>query len=150
MTAEDRYHVKRGLSRADRHALSAKYQCNCRVDWGKGREKCIHYLRIHPNGSLIHHTVCDSDYHKLKIRNQYVRDNIEACDLMKERKKNVKLWQRLKAARQKKVSDYAKKHGISHMKATWELEWFDMLDQEEYDAMRIESEPYIPVSVEEE
>ena len=69
---------------------------------------------------------------------------------MAERKKNVKLWQRLKAAHAKKTSDYAKKHGLSHSQAALEMEYFDMLDKELEEIIRLESAPYIPSSGEEE
>ena len=69
---------------------------------------------------------------------------------MAERKKNVKLWQRLKAAHAKKTSDYAKKHGLSHAQAALEMEYFDMLDKELMAIIRQESEPYVASSSEEE
>lgn len=69
---------------------------------------------------------------------------------MAERKKNVKLWQRLKAAHSKKVSDYARKHGLSIAQASIEMEYFDMLDKELTEIMRLESVPYIASSSEEE
>ena len=69
---------------------------------------------------------------------------------MAERRKNVKLWQRLKAAHAKKTSDYAKKHGLSHSQAALEMEYFDMLDKELLEIIRQESAPYIPASDQEE
>lgn len=69
---------------------------------------------------------------------------------MAERKKNVKLWQRLKAAHAKKTSDYARKHGLTNAQAAIEMEYFDMLDRELMAIIRQESEPYVESSSEEE
>ena len=69
---------------------------------------------------------------------------------MSERKKNVKLWQRLKAAHRKKTSDYARKHGLSIAQASLEMEYFDMLDKELTEIIRAESAPYISSTSEEE
>ena len=69
---------------------------------------------------------------------------------MVERKKNVKLWQRLKAAHRKKTSDYARKHGLSIAQASLEMEYFDMMDKELEEILRIESAPYISESDSEE
>lgn len=69
---------------------------------------------------------------------------------MAERKKNVKLWQRLKAAHNKKVSDYARKHGLSIAQASIEMEYFDMLDKEITELIRLESVPYFSESDSEE
>ena len=69
---------------------------------------------------------------------------------MSERKKNVKLWQRLKAAHRKKTTDYARKHGLSAAQAALEMEYFDMLDKELAEIIRIESAPYISGSDSEE
>ena len=69
---------------------------------------------------------------------------------MAERKKNVKLWQRLKAAHRKKTSDYARKHGLSVDQAALEMEYFDMLDKELIEIMRQESAPFLPPGGEEE
>ena len=69
---------------------------------------------------------------------------------MAERKKNVKLWRRLKAAHRKKTTDYARKHGLSAAQAALEMEYFDMLDKELEEIIRIESAPYIPVDDQEE
>lgn len=69
---------------------------------------------------------------------------------MSERKKNVKLWQRLRAAHRKKTSDYARKHGLSHSQAALEMEYFDMLDKEVLAMLRQESAPYISGSDSEE
>ena len=54
---------------------------------------------------------------------------------MAERKKNVKLWQRLKAAHNKKISDYAKSQGISNKKALAEIEMLEALHRAEADAL---------------
>ena len=50
---------------------------------------------------------------------------------MAERKKNAKLWQKLQAARKRKVRAFAKKHGISFVQAEMELERYALLDLED-------------------
>ena len=57
---------------------------------------------------------------------------------MTERKKNVKLWQRLKAAHNAKIRAFAKKHGISMKQARLELDRYEMMDQEDQEFLRQE------------
>lgn len=138
MSAEDRYHVKRYLSRTDRKALSAKYQCTCRHDWGKGMQPAVHYLRVLPNGKLDHTTLCEHPSHLKGVREQYHREHINGSGLMTERKKNLKLWQKLKAAYDAKVRAYAKLHGITFEQAQLELNRYAMMDQEDQEFLQQE------------
>jgi hypothetical protein len=102
------------------------------------------------DGKLVHHTLCENGFHLQGVRKQYFNEYISGSGLMAERKKNVKLWQRLKAAHAKKTSDYARKHGLSIDQASIEMEYFDMLDRELMAIIRQESEPYVVSSSEEE
>ncbi len=150
MTAEDRYYVKKYLLRTDKNSLHGKYQCKCRHDWGKGMQPSVHYLHVRGDGKLEHITLCEVPWHREEIVKQYRGDTIGRSGLMTERKKNVKLWQRLKAAHAKKTNAYARKHGLSAAQAALEMEYFDMLDKELREIIRQESAPYIPASDQEE
>jgi hypothetical protein len=102
------------------------------------------------NGKLVHHTLCENDIHLQGVRKQYFNEYIGGSGLMAERKKNVKLWQRLKALHREKTHSYARKHGLSYDQASLEMEYFDMLDKEIAALIRAESVPYISSKIEEE
>ena len=138
MTAEDRYYVKKYLSRTDRKALVGRYQCTCRHDWGKGMQPAVHYLRVTPDGKIDHTTLCGNARHLQGIRDQYFSEHINGSAVMSERKKNLKLWQKLKAAYNAKVRAYAKLHGITFEKAQLELNRYAMMDQEDQEFLREE------------
>ena len=138
MTAEDRYYVKKHLSRTNKRSLRGTYWCTCRHDWGKGRQPAVHYLWIRGDGELEHTTLCDYQYHLKEIRKQFLDEHVNRGGLMTERKKNVKLWQRLKAAHNAKVRAFAKKHGISMKQAQLELNRYEMMDQEDQEFLQQE------------
>lgn len=62
--------------------------------------------------------------------------------IVHERQKNNSFWKGLYASQRADVYEYARKHGLSHEKASLELELWRVMDAELSEFLRIESEYY--------
>ncbi len=50
---------------------------------------------------------------------------------MAEREKNAAFWKQMRAIHTRRVAEYAKKYDLSLKQASLELQWKDMLDQDD-------------------
>ena len=71
---------------------------------------------------------------------------------MTERKKNAKYWKEMNGrSSRNRARAYAKKYGVSMKDAEFQIQYFDMLAQEEHDAIADAMTVYLPSkSLEEE
>lgn len=80
-----------------------------------------------------------TQYVKLERKNQLRRS-----EKMTERKKNAAYWRQMKASSGSRARRYAKKYGVSLEDAKWQIQYFDMLEKDEADAIAEEMRVYLP------
>ena len=78
------------------------------------------------------------------------KQQLRRSDKMTERKKNAAYWRQMKAGSGSRARRYAKKYGVSLKDAEWQIQYFDMLEKEEADAIAEQMREYLPRKFHEE
>ena len=72
------------------------------------------------------------------------RRQLNESDIMTERKKNAAYWKQMKASSGSRARRYANKYGVSLKDAEWQIQYFDMLEKEEAQAIAEQMREYLP------